>query len=232
MTDQHPILHLGAYVLDSLSPAERAEVDRHLRDCPTCSAEVRDLEPMRNLLASVDAADVEALDVAPSPDLFERMTASVDAADAPATEAHVLRFPTITNPVRTKRWSRPRMAIAAAAAAVVLAGTGIGVGVVASSGPAPASTFSTAAGSVRMKAQLESVKTGTTLHVTVAGLPVNEHCTLIAVGRGGSRHPAGEWVATYEGQAQITTSTDIDRNQLQQLILLGTNGQTLVMMKV
>jgi hypothetical protein len=83
-----------------------------------------------------------------------------------------------------------------------------------------------------MDAQLEPATTGTTLHVTVAGLPINEHCTLIAVAKDGSRHSAGQWVASYSGKAQITTATDFDRDQLRQLILLGTNGQTLITMPV
>jgi len=42
-----------------------------------------------------------------------------------------------------------------------------------------------------MTARIEAAHTGTTLHVTVAGLPVNEHCTLVVVARDGSRRPAG-----------------------------------------
>jgi hypothetical protein len=123
------------------------------------------------------------------------------------------------------------MLVAAAAAVVALAGIGVGVGVATSeSGPRP--TFSVAAGSIHMTARIEAAHTGTTLHVTVAGLPVNEHCTLVAVARDGSRHPAGQWVVSYGGTAQITTATDVNRDQLQQLVLLGTNGQTLVSMKV
>ena len=234
MTDEHPNLLFGAYVLDSLSQAERRDVDLHLRDCPACAAELAELEPLRSLLASVDAADVEALDVAPSPDLFERMTAAIDAADAPSIEAHVVQEPRSGRRSRSgrRRPSRPRILVAAALAAVALAGAGIGAGVLASSDSSPRPAFSVAAGSVHMDARLESATAGTTLHVAVAGLPVNEHCTLIAVARDGSRHPAGQWVASYDGKAQITTATDVDRGQLQQLVLLGTNGQTLITMPV
>ncbi len=231
MTDQHPNLLFGAYVLGSLSAAERRDVDLHLRDCPACAAELAELEPLRDLLASVDAADVEALDVEPSPDLFERITASVDASETPATPPHVVSVGSPRSSSRRRR-SRPRMLVAAAVAAIALAGAGVGIGTLASSGSSPASSFSVEAGSVRMDAQLEPAKTGTTLHVTVAGLPINEHCTLIAVGKDGSRHPAGQWVASYGGKAQITTATDFNRDQLRQLVLLGTQGQTLVTLPV
>jgi anti-sigma factor RsiW len=233
VNDQHATLLLASYVLGSLNERERREVDRHLLDCPACAAELAELEPLRGILAQVDMNDIETYDVTPSPDLFARMTASVDAADTPrpgsATPqpSRILRFPSNAS----GRRPRARTLVAAAAAVVALAGIGVGVGVVTSeSGPRP--TFSAAAGSVHMTARIEAAHPGATLHVTVAGLPGNEHCTLVVVARDGSRHPAGQWVASYAGQAQITTATDVNRDQLQQLVLLGTNGQTLVTMRV
>jgi len=46
--------NLGAYVLGSLEPAERAAVDEHLLSCPTCAAELADLTGLPALLAGVD----------------------------------------------------------------------------------------------------------------------------------------------------------------------------------
>jgi hypothetical protein len=233
VNDQHATLLLAAYVLGSLSERERREVDRHLLDCPACAAELAELEPLRGILAQVDMNDIETYDVTPSPDLFARMTASVDAADTPGLgsptphPSRILRFPSEAS----GRRPRTRTLVAAAAAVVALAGIGVGVGVATSeSGPRP--TLTAAAGSVHMTARIEAAHTGATLHVTVAGLPANEHCTLVVVARDGSRHPAGQWVASYAGQAQITTATDVSRDQLQRLVLLGTKGQTLVTMKV
>ena len=113
------------------------------------------------------------------------------------------------------------MLMAAAAAAVALAGIGVGVGVATSGSRSLDRRSPRLPGSVHMTARLDAAHTGTTLHVTVAGLPVNEHCTLVAVAQDGSRHPAGQWVASYAGKAQITTATDVNRDQLQQLVLLG-----------
>lgn len=233
MNDQHVTLQLGAYVLGSLDERDRREVDRHLLDCPACAAELTELEPLRGILAQVDMNDIGAYDVTPSPDLFARITASVDAAEMPTPgsptpqPSRILRFPSQAS----GRRPRARTLVAAAAAVVALTGIGIGVGVATSeSEPRPA--LSAAAGSVHMTARIEAAHTGATLHVTVVGLPVNEHCTLVVVARDASRHPAGQWVASYAGKAQITTATDVNRDQLQQLVLLGTNGQTLVTMNV
>lgn len=230
MNDQHATLLLGAYVLGSLDERERSEVDRHLIDCPACAVELAELEPMRDLLSQVDLADIEAYDVTPSPDLFARMTAAVDAADdtPPAAAGNVVPFPAQA----PRRRSRTRMLVAAAAAVVALAGIGVGVGVATSGSNTPHPTFSAAAGTVHMTAQLEPADTGTTMHVTVSGLPVEEECTLVAVAHDGSRHVAGQWTASYAGKAEITTATDLSPAQLQQLVLLGTDGQTLVTMAV
>jgi anti-sigma factor RsiW len=36
-------LELGAYLLGAIEPAQRAMVNRHLRACPACRAELSDL---------------------------------------------------------------------------------------------------------------------------------------------------------------------------------------------
>ena len=54
----------GAYVLGSLSPAERLAFEEHLPGCAECSRGVRDLAGLPGLLAQVDVADLEV----PTPD--------------------------------------------------------------------------------------------------------------------------------------------------------------------
>ena len=51
----------AAYVLGSLSSAERREYEAHLEVCDRCRADVADLSGMPALLAMLDTADVEAL---------------------------------------------------------------------------------------------------------------------------------------------------------------------------
>lgn len=55
----------AAYVLGSLSSAERKEYEAHLTACDRCRAAVADLSGMPALLAMLDADDVRALDTAP-----------------------------------------------------------------------------------------------------------------------------------------------------------------------
>ncbi len=49
----------GAYVLGSLTPAERADFERHLRTCAECARSVRELAGLPGLLARVPAEVLE-----------------------------------------------------------------------------------------------------------------------------------------------------------------------------
>ncbi|MDQ6641806.1 MAG: zf-HC2 domain-containing protein [Actinomycetota bacterium] len=59
----------GAYVLGSLSPAERLEYEQHLEECPDCSRAVRELAGLPGLLTRVDPTVLESTPaVEPLPD--------------------------------------------------------------------------------------------------------------------------------------------------------------------
>jgi hypothetical protein len=57
--------HDAAYVLGALSPADRAEFERHLAGCPDCARRVRELAGLPGLLTRVP---VDVLDSHPDPD--------------------------------------------------------------------------------------------------------------------------------------------------------------------
>jgi len=58
--------HDGAYVLGSLSPADRSAFERHLADCADCALAVRELAGMPGLLAKVSPDVLESVG-APEP---------------------------------------------------------------------------------------------------------------------------------------------------------------------
>lgn len=199
-------LALGAYALGSLEPGEHCAVAEHLRSCPTCAGELANIAGVPALLTRVGPEEI--FTAIPPPDLYERVVAAAGHAD------------------HQRRW---RWLVAVAAAVVLLAGLGTGLAVVVRHGPTP-TTVTAASGAVHISvtAMAADRGTGTTLRVSVAGLPVNEHCRLIAEARDGSRHAAGDWVASYTGNAQVTESTEVARADLQRLTLLGTDGRQLV----
>jgi hypothetical protein len=97
----------AAYVLGALSPAERADFERHLGVCPGCREAVASLAVLPGLLGRLDAATAVGAPPPPAapPSLLERVLAAARAS---------------------RRRARVRVVLVAAAAAVLLA-TGAGV---------------------------------------------------------------------------------------------------------
>jgi hypothetical protein len=119
----------------------------------------------------------------------------------------------------------PSRLLVAAAVLVLLAG-GVGTAVWAGWGSDPVHTV--AAGPVRMSVRALGDTAGTTLDVRVAGLPPRENCRLVVVDDAGKRHPAGEWLATYEGEASFRGWADVPRSQVTDLLLVDRAGATIV----
>jgi hypothetical protein len=110
---------LGAYALDAVLPDEAAEMERHLRRCPTCRAE------LRLWRTAVHAQALLAEERAPSPDLRARLQAAImspteqQPASAPLPEPVSLQERRKTGGLGTlPTWSKM-----AAALAVVLIGS-------------------------------------------------------------------------------------------------------------
>ena len=192
---------LGAYVLGALEPAERRRVEEHLQECPACATELTELAALPGLLARVDPADLDP--VTPSPELFARMT----AAAAPPS------------PLRSRTW--------ALVAAAVIAVLGVGAGVASWITATGDDTVTATAGAVRATVTASSVDRGSALVVTVAGMRPHETCTLVAVGRDGARHAAGEWPASAAGDGTWRGWADVDRSDLAAVVLLGDGGREL-----
>ncbi|MEV6345036.1 anti-sigma factor [Actinoplanes sp. NPDC051851] len=109
---------VGAYVLDAVDDLERAAVDRHLRECEACRAEVAELRE-----AAARMAD-GAWSV-PPPRLRDTVLAAVATTRQVPVETPVRPAPAMT-PGRPRWVSRSRWAVAAAAV-VAVAGAGVAV---------------------------------------------------------------------------------------------------------
>jgi len=204
---------VGAYALGALDPAERADVERHLRECPSCAAEAAEFAALPPLLALVPPEDLDAEPIEPSPGLFERM-AAVAAAEKRA--AH-------------RRSTRGRLLIAAVAVAVLA----IGGSTVwwATSGPSE-TAHEAVAGTVHLTVTAAASSDGTDLDVAVAGVAPGENCRLVVVDRDGVRHQAGSWTASYAGRATFRGWTTVSRDDVRDVVLIGTDGSDLVRVRV
>jgi anti-sigma factor RsiW len=197
---------LGAYVLGALDPEERRRVEEHVAACPVCAAELAELRSLPALLDLVGPDDVELVSVAPSADLYARVSAAADRSR-----------------VRSRR-SRTMALVAA----LVLAVLGIGVGVVVWGEGTWEQTATASAGPVRATVTASEADEGIELEVAVAGLHSHEICRMVAVDGDGGRHPAGDWPASEAGDGRWYGWADLEPGALTEVVLLGDGGRELV----
>jgi anti-sigma factor RsiW len=204
VTCPEPANGLGAYVLGALEPEEQGHLEEHLRACPSCAAELAEFRSLPALLDRVRPEDLRADTVAPSADMFERLS----AAAAPPGR------------IRSRTW--------ALVAAAVLAVLGAGIGVTVWATGSEDRTVTASAASVRATVTASTVDDGSALVVSVAGMHPGETCHLVAVDSDGGRHPAGEWNASAAGDGTWRGWADVDRGDLNAVLLLGDDGRELV----
>lgn len=218
MSERDAVLtSLGAYVLGALGPAERAEVEKHLRQCSGCREELAGLAGLPGLLGRLDQTDVQTLeDADPKPDnqLVER---------------------TLQELTRRRQLERRRSRLLAAAAVLVAALATTAVFAVRSTAPtrsasAPGTTVSATNTTTGVHAEvgLAPRPWGTALHLALRGVPPGTHCQLLAVLANGQRQVTGSWQASYEGTASIDAAADTPPNQLSAVEVVTDGGATLL----
>ena len=121
MSDIHALS--GAYAVDALDDIERAQFERHLAECPACTAEVQSLRETAALLAETTAT-------APSKELRARILADITTVrplpPVVADDTQAAASGTVTA-LEPRRRRRVVSFLAAAAAAVVIGGGVVGV---------------------------------------------------------------------------------------------------------
>ncbi|MGA7131929.1 MAG: zf-HC2 domain-containing protein [Mycobacterium sp.] len=216
----------AAYVLGSLSSAERREFEAHLTDCPLCGSAVRELSGMPALLSQLDRDELAAID--------DRSGA------APLLPDELL--PSLLAKVSWRRRSRIVTWTAGAAAAAVLA-IGVLVGV-AGHGLTSVPTPPQASVSVQPMAQvgtnrlastvsLSSQQWGTFISMNCVCLAsLNAHhdtLAMVVVGRDGSHTRMATWVANpgYTATPAGSISTPVDQIASVQVVS-AEHGQVLL----
>jgi hypothetical protein len=240
-----PHAHLdGAYVLGSLSPAERQEFERHLASCEECTRGIREVAGLPGLLSRVDQAVLEYDETEP----------------VPAT-----LLPSLVREVRRRR-RRTVLAVAGAAAAAAVLAVGVPLlvsgddaGPVAGGAPSgspgtPASTseqvaMTTVGGApVRGTLALESVPWGTRLDLTcsyVTPPPGSDHG--YGSGSHGSGGPTkyemfvrtddgtvdmvGTWHAPDGATMQVTAATAATRDEIASVVVRTAQGQPVLRLR-
>lgn len=206
---------LGALVLGALDPAERDQVEAHVSQCPRCTATLAELAPLPGLLHRVDPEQAAAGLPEPPSELLPGLLAAAHEDDWNRAQSR-----------------RRRLTIGLTAAAAVLAAVAAGTIVVSRDNPsAPATTVASATNRqthVSAKVEMTAASTGTEMTLSLSGVAPGERCRLVAVDSRGNREVAATWVATYAGEAHVAGSTSFPRSQIDKLLVVTPDGQTLV----
>ena len=219
MTVNDPfITYDAAYVLGALSPEERADYEKHLRDCDTCASAVRELAGMPGLLAQVDPPVSGLPQTGPPPEELL---------------PDVLR--------RVRRGRRLRNAVTATSAGVAVAACvalGVVVALPASTPPpAPPSTAMTLLGQfpVQAAARLVPADWGTQVDMSCsydAEATRETHegrdYVLVAIGRDGTVATLATWLALPSNTARIVVGTTMKPSDIQALEIRSTKGLPLL----
>jgi anti-sigma factor RsiW len=212
----------AAYVLGSLSAAERRDFEEHMAACPGCREAVADLSGVPALLSRLDRREVAA------------MNESVSATPELSPEL----LPSLLSMVR---WRRRRTRAAAwLAAAAVLLGIGVFVGIQGYSA-APAHQVVASAqpmaqvGTTLLTStvQLSSQHWGTSINLNCVCLaPLTAHhdtLAMVVVGRDGSHTRLATWVAEpgHTATPAGSISTPVDQIGAVQVVAAD-SGQVLL----
>jgi anti-sigma factor RsiW len=230
--NHHYAMWDAAYVLGSLSAADRREFEAHLAQCATCRQAVAELSGVPALLSRLDRDDMAAI--------VESGPSDVSAtSETPEMSPQLL--PSLLGAVRFRR-RRSRMTTwAVSAAAAVLLGLGVFVGVQGHSLTSQSQTTASAAAPMvqvgtnllTSTVSLTSQHWGTFINLQCVCLapPDAHHDTLamVVVGRDGSKTRLATWVAEPGHTATPAGSISIPVDQIAAVqVVSADSGQILL----
>ena len=217
----------AAYVLGSLSPADRREFEAHLTVCPVCNQAVSELSGMPALLSKIDGGTVAAMEVDGHP------------AEPPVPAPNLL--PTLLSEVRRRRRRVRLVTWTSGAAAAVLLAVGLFVavaGIHSTSAPPQAGVSALPMAQIGTTAlastvSLSSKQWGTYIDLNCVCLaPVNarhDKLAMVVVSRDGAHTQLATWVANpgHTANPAGSTSTPVDQIAAVQIVSAD-NGQVLL----
>ena len=203
---------LATYVLGSLSPSDRHEVDVHLSGCAGCREELASYAGVPGLLSRLSLGEATTGELLPPPTLLPSLLAAVETE-----RTH-----------RRRQVSRWRLASASLVAAAAVVGV-----LAATAGPAPTATpggrlvaegASVSAGS----ATVQPRPWGTELRLVLRDLPPSDGFEAYAVDGTGARTLAASWGPTADGRAEVPAATAVPVAELARLVVQTRQGVELL----
>lgn len=219
----------AAYVLGSLSGAERREFEAHLATCSRCSAAVAELSGVPALLAQLSADEVEAL-------------------DDPTTEAPPLRPEVLDTLLQKVEWrrrrTRRRSVITLAAAAAVLA-VALVVGILPAIRGQGGDTDAMASAVTMSKVAQTPINASVTLTGFGWGTRIDMICTygdyasrgdattqnlsMVLLDRNGTQSEIATWVGVNGATAMPSGNTTMQKDQIKSVRLVDTDTRAVLL---
>jgi len=232
----------AAYVLGALSPAERADYQRHLSECRTCPAHVSELAVLPGLLGRLDVAVAEMAGEPPGPaePPPERTESEPDGLPALLEAARRSR----TRDRRRRRLQTVAGVLAAACAAVVAT---VGVSGLTAGSPTPSPSISSGpvmramrdtASGIPMSAELAlrpvANRTEIRMHCYYGKLrePGSARYTfrLFAVFKTGAPpQQVAVWDASFGDDMNFLTTADVRLSDMERVELRKNDGKSVVL---
>jgi len=209
---------LGVYVLGAAEHDERRKVEAHLPHCQSCRDELLRLAPIPGLLASIPPEATPRM----RRDTPVRQHGEISPGEIPPGETpsgEILPGAHDGGGWRSRRAGRLRTAgfaaslaaaavsVAAAAAAVTGTSGGSSPARPGENQPVTLSGVSRAT-HVHATARLVATSWGTSIRLTIRGVPLNVRCRLVVRSRAGGTETTGIWEAWREGPITVPASAD------------------------
>jgi hypothetical protein len=193
---------LGAYALGQLPADERAGLEAHMEGCADCRAEAASLAPIARLLPLADPDRFSRPGPQPSPELGERIAATIDG------ERRTTR----------KRRQRRRFAFGFSGAAVAAAAAVMAIVILPNSGsgsPEQQVDFAALPAGVKIDATLEPHAYGTEIRMYVSGIRSGTLCRVFLRGPHGAKVPAGTFRYRWgdDSEAVLSSALDLSRTR-------------------
>ncbi|GII85312.1 hypothetical protein Ssi03_33020 [Sphaerisporangium siamense] len=247
-------MSLGAYTVGALDADEAARVETHLATCPECQAEFEELNGLTALLGRVSEGDIEQV-ASPPRAVLDRLVAasarrhrvnrilmSAAAAVGVVVVGGAAWLALGEGDHGTTSAARPAVSSPAGGSGFAPkqnqdSPTGTGEAAPASPGPlmatdAPLVLKGDRKG-IRAEVTLIPGGAGTTVHITITGVPKGTPCRVVAVGPDGVESPAGSWTVDdpeyrVKGPANFTGHTDLTMERIRAFEFRTSDGELLV----
>lgn len=201
---------LGAYLLGGLSDQDTSRVEQHIAECDECLAALSRQAPVMDLLRQRRPADGSH-----APGRLDTLLTAVRAERA------------VSRPRRVRNW-----VVVVAAGVLLLVGAGLGIAIdrigdTGTSGDMSVAVSPAAGAGVRGEATFTRQPWGTTVSISIRGMPVNGTFSLRVHGVRGRIEQAATWGTASNDAIQVTGAVSMPIPMVESIAVVDAHGRVI-----